>query len=30
MANSESWKKIFVDYNILEHDFEEAPFFLDS
>lgn len=26
MANSESWKKIVKDYNILEHDFDKSPF----
>jgi hypothetical protein len=26
MANSNSWKKIFSDYRILEHDFNKSPF----
>ncbi len=26
MASNESWKKIFSDYNILEHDFSRCPF----
>lgn len=26
MASNESWKKIFDDYNILEHDFSKNPF----
>lgn len=26
MANSKSWKKIFDDYRILEHDFSKSPF----
>lgn len=26
MANSKSWKKIFDDYKILEHDFDKSPF----
>lgn len=26
MASNESWKKIFDDYNILEHDFSKCPF----
>ncbi|HPW34556.1 MAG TPA: hypothetical protein PK367_02235 [Candidatus Paceibacterota bacterium] len=26
MANSKSWKKIFDDYKILEHDFNKSPF----
>ncbi len=26
MANSNSWKKIFDDYNILSHDFNKSPF----
>ncbi len=26
MANSRSWEKIFDDYSILEHDFDESPF----
>lgn len=26
MASNESWKKIFNDYNILEHDFSKCPF----
>jgi len=30
MANSKSWKKIFDDYKILEHDFDKAPFPLSA
>jgi hypothetical protein len=30
MANSISWKKIFDDYRILEHDFKHEPFYLDA
>ncbi len=30
MANSKSWKKIFDDYKILEHDFEKSPFPLSA
>ena len=30
MANSKSWKKIFNDYNILEHDFNKSPFLLSA
>lgn len=30
MANNASWKKIFDDYNILEHDFSVAPFELKA
>ena len=30
MANSESWEKIFKDYKILEHDFNNGPFLLTS
>ncbi|MBT3169415.1 MAG: hypothetical protein HN334_06075 [Candidatus Cloacimonetes bacterium] len=30
MANNESWKKIFDDYKILEHNFEETPFSLSA
>ena len=30
MANSKSWKKIFDDYKILEHDFNKAPFLLSA
>jgi hypothetical protein len=30
MANNESWAKIFSDYNILEHNFEESPFELSA
>ncbi|MBI5815681.1 MAG: hypothetical protein HZB29_08745 [Nitrospinae bacterium] len=26
MANGRSWKKIFDDYDILNHDFDESPF----
>lgn len=26
MSNNQSWKKIFEDYNIFEHDFDRAPF----
>jgi hypothetical protein len=28
MANGRSWKKIFEDYSILEHDFTKGPFYL--
>lgn len=30
MANNNSWKKIFDDYNILEHDFDKEPFVLTA
>ncbi len=30
MANSKSWKKIFKDNKILEHDFSKAPFYLSA
>jgi len=30
MANSTSWKKIFDDYKILEHDFDNSPFSLSA
>jgi len=30
MANSKSWKKIFDDYKILEHDFDKSPFPLSA
>ncbi|MCL5676056.1 MAG: hypothetical protein M1120_02920 [Patescibacteria group bacterium] len=30
MANSRSWKKIFDDYKILDHDFNESPFPLSA
>lgn len=30
MANSNSWKKIFDDYKILEHDFSKSPFYLSA
>lgn len=30
MANNESWNKIFSDYRILEHNFEEAPYDLSA
>jgi len=30
MANSRSWKKIFDDYKILEHDFGKSPFPLSA
>lgn len=30
MANNESWNKIFNDYNILEHNFDESPFELSA
>ena len=30
MANSKSWKKIFDDYKILEHDFDKSPFSLSA
>ena len=30
MANSKSWKKIFDDYKILEHDFNKSPFPLSA
>lgn len=30
MASNTSWEKIFIDYNILEHDFSEKPFELTA
>jgi hypothetical protein len=30
MANNESWSKIFNDYNILDHNFDESPFELSA
>lgn len=30
MANSKSWKKIFDDYKILDHDFSKSPFPLSA
>jgi len=30
MASSESWNKIFQDYNIFSHDFDSAPFFITA
>ncbi|MDP1760193.1 MAG: hypothetical protein Q8L01_01930 [Candidatus Woesebacteria bacterium] len=30
MANSKSWKKIFDDYKILDHDFNKSPFALSA
>lgn len=30
MANSQSWEKIFKDYEILGHDFSKVPFFLSA
>jgi len=30
MANSKSWKKIFNDYKILDHDFDKLPFLLTA
>jgi len=30
MANSKSWKKIFDDYKILDHDFNKSPFLLSA
>ena len=30
MSNSNSWEKIFNDYDILTHDFERAPFYLTA
>jgi len=30
MANSKSWKKIFNDYKILEHNFDKSPFSLSA
>lgn len=30
MAINESWKKIFVDYNIYEHDFDGSPFHITA
>ena len=30
MASNKSWKKIFDDYNILEHDFSKTPFELTA
>ena len=30
MANSKSWKKIFDDYKILDHNFDKSPFLLSA
>lgn len=30
MANSKSWKKIFNDYKILDHDFDKSPFLISA
>ena len=30
MANSNSWQKIFDDYNILSHDFGQGPFLITA
>lgn len=30
MANNDSWNKIFADYKILEHNFDEVPFELSA
>jgi hypothetical protein len=30
MANSKSWKKIFNDYKILQHNFDKSPFPLSA
>ncbi|MFA6215622.1 MAG: hypothetical protein WC768_03575 [Patescibacteria group bacterium] len=30
MANSQSWKKIFDDYKILDHNFNKSPFLLSA
>lgn len=30
MANSKSWQKIFNDYKILEHDFNNSPFLISA
>lgn len=30
MANSNSWKKIFDDYNILNHNFSQGPFLITA
>ena len=30
MANNNSWKKIFDDYKILEHDFDESPYIISA
>ena len=30
MANSKSWAKIFRDYNVGEHNFDEAPFIITA
>ena len=30
MANNNSWKKIFNDYNILHHDFDKSPFVITA
>lgn len=30
MSNSNSWEKIFNDYDILAHDFDRAPFYLTA
>jgi len=30
MANSKSWKKIFDNYKVLDHDFNKSPFPLSA
>lgn len=30
MANGNSWKKIFNDYKVLEHDFSTGPFYISA
>ena len=30
MANSKSWKKIFDDYKVLQHDFSKSPFSISA
>ncbi|MCX6796226.1 MAG: hypothetical protein NTW06_01885, partial [Candidatus Falkowbacteria bacterium] len=30
MANNTSWKKIFDDYKICDHDFDKSPFALSA
>ena len=30
MANNESWAKIFIDYDILSHNFDESPYELSA
>lgn len=30
MANSNSWRKIFDDYSILDHDFTKEPFYISA